>query len=289
MVEGARPPVEAGRFYPAEEREARRELQRCFEDARREVSAEGRGVRGIVVPHAGWVFSGVVAAAGVSLVPDDRDWTVYLLGASHRYRLEGPSVWTGGRFRTPLGDVEIAPQAEELAENAPFVADERPHRSEHSLEVVLPFLQFRLGDGFRIVPVLFDAADYGTALRAGETLGGVWDSASLMVVSSDFSHYPSYEDAIRVDTATVEALVTGDPERLLRRVEELESEGVAGLDTCACGLAAILAVLVAARKASGGVLRPERVLYMNSGDSVYGGRDRVVGYHAVAFREEVSG
>lgn len=287
MTEDVRLPAEAGRFYPAGEREARRELQRCFDEAGRQVEGPDRAVRGLVVPHAGWVFSGVVAAAGVSLVATDREWTVYLLGASHRYRLEGPAVWTEGAFRTPLGDVEISALAEELAKKDPFTADRRPHRAEHSLEVVLPFLQFRLGGTFRIVPVLFDAGDYATALRAGSALAEFWDSASLMVVSSDFSHYPSYDDAVSVDRRTLEAILTADPQRLLEETERLESEGVDGLDTCACGLSAILAVLVAARGASGGPLRPVPVLYRNSGDSAYGGRDRVVGYHAVAFREEV--
>jgi AmmeMemoRadiSam system protein B len=285
-----RQPAEAGRFYPANEREARRELQGYFSSASaRKLPVSGPGWRtsGLILPHAGWVFSGEVTAAGMLLLdPEEKYETVFLLGASHRSRLRSAAVWTGASFLTPLGEVPVSGQARELAECGGFAADPAPHGPEHSLEVILPFLQTRLRHPFAIVPVLFDAGDIHAALEAGPALAERWDRKSLMIVSSDFSHYPAYDAAVSADHQTLKGICSGRTEVLLESVRTTEEEGIRGLDTCACGLTAILAVMTAALRRTAGPVRPVPVLYMNSGDSPHGSRGEVVGYHAIAFGRE---
>jgi len=276
-----RMPKEAGRFYPANKEDALLELEQYFNIARDKVSDKRENILGLILPHAGWVFSGIVTAAGVYRLDPQREYkNIFLLGASHRFRLSYPSVWTGGNFKTPLGEVKISDKVKNLTDSKIFVEDLKPHIEEHSLEVIIPFLQYHLKKEFFIVPVLFDAADYETPFKAAVELSSFVGKDDLVIVSSDFSHYPSYKDAIKTDKKTLDLILEGDSYKLIEEIEKMLSD-TPGLDTCACGLAAILCLVEFAKKKNAKV---NGVLYMNSGDSGISGKNSVVGYHAIEFK-----
>ena len=254
-----RPMVAAGRFYPGRPEPLRRMihdfLKRCKPVARPAPKA-------IIVPHAGYPFSGPVAASAYARLATGRGDIdrVVLLGPSHYVQIEGLAASDAEAFATPLGPVPVDADAVHRICSLPQVAiDGTAHAEEHSLEVQLPFLQAVLGD-FKIVPlVVGDATDEQVA----EVIELLWDGpATRLVVSSDLSHYFEYSDARRLDEATRCA------------IEELRIEDISELQ--ACGRTPICGLLRVARRAG---LRPYAVDLRNSGD-IAGPRDQVVGYGA---------
>ena len=260
-----RPAAVAGLFYPSQPEALRDMVAKQLKEAGG-AHVAGR-IRGLVSPHAGYVYSGIVAAAGYRQV-DPSFKTVILLGPSHRFPLKGASIPDLKAYRTPLGDVPVAKlaftlQDEPLVESVPHA-----HSREHSLEVQLPFLQLILED-FHIVPILNNNAD-PEALAA--ILAPHVGEDTLVVASSDLSHYHSYEKAVSLDrlfTAAVPALKFSD------------------LSQCeACGKQAVLTLMhIAKIKGWDGLF----IDYKNSGDTA-GSKDQVVGYASIAFvdRKEAS-
>lgn len=214
----------------------------------------------LIVPHAGYLYSGPVAAAAYAASP--RVSRVVLVGPAHFVPCEGMVLPGVGAMRTSLGDVPVDTEGEELlGRHAVVGVDARAHAPEHSLEVQLPFLQV-LCPGFRVLPLLTGRVSYREAAEViGSHLG---DEATLVVVSSDLSHYLDYESARRRDERTAAAIVAGRPEALHHGD--------------ACGLTGIRALVAAAAQRGMGA----RCLDVrNSGDTA-GPRDRVVGYGAFA-------
>lgn len=264
-----RPPAVAGRFYSANPRTLAEEVRFFLADAR--APKLGR-VHALVAPHAGYACSGVVAGASYrvlgSLPAAPR--TIYLLGPAHWKAVHGIALASAGAFATPLGEVAVAvARVEQLAAlGGQYRIDDAAHAPEHCLEVQLPFLQTVLqtsaGD-LRIVPMLFDdAADPELAARdLCALLEGAPDD--LVVVSTDLSHYHSYQDAIILDHALLKALATGD----IPAANAGE----------ACGLLPILCLM---RIAEHFGWRPHLLAYANSGDTCGSPRE-VVGYGAVAY------
>ena len=261
-----RPPAVAGSFYPAEAEE----LEALVSDLLSGPPEPASRPRALIVPHAAYEYSGAVAAAGYRLVRPvpGVGARVVLIGPSHRSPLDGVAVPGADRFRTPLGDVRIDAELRARALRHPScVLSEEPHRYEHSLEVQLPFLQVRLGE-FSLLPIAFgrisvtDLADLLDALSETQE--------TLIVVSSDLSHYHDYETARELDSRTAEAILALDPDRL--------REG------SACGLTAIKGLIELARRRQ---LRVAQLGLANSGDTA-GPRDEVVGYGAFGFWAEDS-
>jgi AmmeMemoRadiSam system protein B/AmmeMemoRadiSam system protein A len=238
----------------------------------------------MIVPHAGYVYSGPVAAYGFKQLEAGECDVAVIVAADHQMPLSTPiSVWAEGGFETPLGvvpvDVELA--AALVAADPRITFDPGSHQSEHPIEIELPFLQ-RVCPGCRIVPVLMgtDSEEAVEALSEA-LLAVVPDRRVVIIASSDLSHYPSYIDARAVDGATLAAIETNDPNRVRETVNSLIKANVSNLDTCACGEGPIL---VAMRVAQGLGANTVSVLrYANSGDVPYGDRERVVGYGAVMF------
>lgn len=269
-----RPPAVAGRFYPADPQRLTRMVRTLLSEASgsaTRLETALAGVRALLAPHAGYPCSGVVAAAafgalGVSCAASSAPFTVYLAGPAHWAAVDGAGLSTLSAFATPLGEVPVARERVEalLAAGAPFCAADRAHAPEHCLEVELPFLQTVLRR-CSIVPLLLDeGAEPGQVAAAlGDALAA--DPHSLLVVSSDLSHYRAYEDARARDREFLAALEAGEQERVARGE--------------ACGLIGIRALLrIAARFGwTAHVLD-----YRNSGDTC-GGRDQVVGYGAAVF------
>ena len=279
-LEDNRPPAVAGAFYPGEPETLRGDVRQYLAAAKpRALAGE---LRAILVPHAGYVYSGQVAAEAFRQLAGD--WkTVVLLGPAHREAVRGASVWTGGSFLTPLGAVPVDEKlARELLEASDLFEDSRsPHQEEHSLEVELPFLQETLRT-FEIVPVLMNTEDLNVCRQVGRALAKVLARRkALLVISSDLSHYPDRETARRADRTSLLALERMEPEFLKMTSDILLERGDRELHCTFCGEAALLAGLEALNV--GGATRAEILRYANSADVPHGDPDRVVGYAAAAF------
>jgi len=241
-------------------------------------------VLAVISPHAGYVYSGQVAASAIGAVdPDRRYANVFLIGPSHRVAFEGAALFARGTFVTPLGKVRVNEEtaARLLRESTLFMVRDDAHVFEHSLEVQLPFLQVHLTKEFRIVPVVLGTDRPETCRKIAEALRPYLTPENLFVVSSDFSHYPSYAAAVTVDRETGEAIVKNSPDALLRVLADHERRDVPNLATSACGSSGLLTLLYMSSNISG--TSYEILQYKNSGDAA-GDRDRVVGYFAIALR-----
>jgi AmmeMemoRadiSam system protein B len=264
-LEGVRPPAVAGRFYPGDPRELARDVDELLAAAS---PHEGRP-KVLIVPHAGYVYSGPIAATAYANV---KAWgstirKVVLLGPAHRVHLDGLALASSAAFRTPLGDVPIdRALVDRVAELPRLIVDDEAHREEHALEVQLPFLQRVLGD-FTLLPVVVGRA---SPAEVADLLERVWGGdETLVVISSDLSHYHPYADAVAIDRATAAWIV--DAER-------------PGLDpNRACGARCIDGVIELGRR-SPGRFRCELLDLRNSGDTA-GSGSQVVGYGAFAVHE----
>lgn len=281
-----RDPVVAGSFYPASKSELIKQLDQLFDDVEsmKSVTLEPEGrVRAIVSPHAGYVFSGTVAASAVGFIPSDANYdNIFIIGSSHRVSFPGASVYTEGNYKTPLGTVKVNTElAEDVIRNAKvFSYYKAAHTSEHSLEVQVPFLQYHLGDDIRIIPVVLGTQNTGVCKDIADALRPYFKGNNLFVISSDFSHYPSYDDAIEVDKATVEGLLSGDPDTFLLTLRKNSELDIDNLATSMCGWTSGLVLLHLAKNEPD--LEFKHILYRNSGHSKYGDMSGVVGYHSVA-------
>lgn len=281
-----RDPVVAGSFYPATESALKKQLDQLFEDAasKRSVTLKPEGrVRAIISPHAGYVFSGSVAASAVGFIPSNTKYdNIFIIGSSHRVSFPGASVYTEGNYKTPLGTVRVNLElAEQLTENSKvFSYFKAAHSSEHSLEVQLPFLQYHLGNDIKIVPIVLGTQNSKICEEIANGLKPYFTGNNLFVISSDFSHYPSFEDAVEVDKATLQGLLSGDPETFLMTLRKNSEMNIDGLATSMCGWTSGLVLLHLAKTEPG--LEFKHILYLNSGHSDYGDKNSVVGYHSIA-------
>lgn len=252
MSEWVRIPAVAGLFYPADRKALRRSVKRCLNTAS---VGSGGPPAALIVPHAGYIYSGPVAGSAYSLIRSGTVRRVLLMGPAHRVRLEGIAASSASLWRTPLGDVPV-----ERPAGLPI--DDTAHAEEHSLEVQLPFLQSVLED-FTLIPLVVGRASGEEVAAVLESLRG--GPETLIVISSDLSHYHSYAQAQQMDRAASEAILTLNP-------AELTGEQ-------ACGCVPIRGLLQLAKQRG---LRAELVDLRNSGDTA-GPRDQVVGYGAYAF------
>jgi AmmeMemoRadiSam system protein B len=257
----ARKPAVAGLFYPSEPSELRAMIRRDL--AACEVS--GAVPKAVIAPHAGYVYSGPVAASAYARLALGREKLrrVILLGPSHRVPFRGLAASRDDAFETPLGAVPVdRPAIDTLLELSQVQVLDAAHAQEHSLEVHVPFLQVILG-AFTLVPLAVGDAGPG---EVAEVLLSVWGGEeTAIVVSSDLSHYHDYETAQRLDEATSRAIETLRP-------EDIQYED-------ACGRDPVNGLLHAARARG---LSATTLDLRNSGDTA-GSRDRVVGYGAYAF------
>ena len=281
MRQPARPPAVAGQFYPEDAKRLQAEVRALLAGA---VPARGERPIALILPHAGYVYSGQVAADGWRQAMDHRYDLVVLLGTNHTApAFAGASVFIGGRFRTPLGVAEVDEQAASglLAAEPDCTSDPRPHEREHSIEVQVPFVQVAL-PGAKILPVVIGCEDPGLCSRLGPALARlVARHKALVVASSDLSHFPAYADAVASDRAVLTAMAGLDPDALRRTIAAEMRAGRRGLDTCACGEGPALVAMTAAKAL--GATRGTVLSHANSGDMPLGNRHRVVGYGAVMF------
>ncbi len=263
----ARQPAVSGLFYPAEPEALRRQMRYLFEKApRKQITGT---VRGVVAPHAGYVYSGVTAAAGYSLLQGRSFETVIVISPSHRESFRGVSVYSGDAYETPLGTVKVdTAMRKELLRACPVAeSTEAGHREEHGVEVQLPFLQEVLGD-FMLLPIVMGDQDRKTCMELGRALGEILEGKdALVVASTDLSHYHSSRVAEAIERVAIEDVRRFDFEQLMTDLETGTTE--------ACGGGPTVAMMAALQKR--GVTHMEVVHHCNSGD-VTGDTRSVVGY-----------
>ena len=276
-----RPATQAGRFYESDARLLSHEVDSLL--ARHAQRSDDEDVAALIVPHAGYYFSGNVAASAYArLNPEKKYKRIFLLGPSHHEWLDGASV--NGEvdyYATPLGDVKVDRETARQLIQADSVFSYQPkaHDREHCLEVQLPFLQRHLGEVPPIVPIIISTNDYSKLKRMAEVLKPWFTEENLFIISSDFSHYPSYEDAYEVDAKTGEAVASGDVEQFIATIEANARSGKRNLSTSACGEFPIITLMLMLN----GQYQVKHIMYQNSGDIDNYDHSRVVGYHSFAF------
>lgn len=251
-----RPPAVAGAFYPGDEAELKATIEEYL-SAAKEVKLEGR-IRGMVVPHAGYVYSGPIAAYGYKLLAKQKPKEIAILGPSH-YAMFPGACESGFQFwDTPLGRVKV-----KSATGGPISVFPTAHGPEHCLEVQLPFLQAILGEKFEVWPLLCGEVD---PEELADAVMERMDKDTFIIASSDLSHYKSYDTARKIDAIANESVPALD-------IARFEREGDA------CGKTAILTLMHIAKKKK---WKGKLLDYRNSGDTA-GPKDQVVGYGCYAF------
>jgi len=270
-----REPVWAGRFYPAGPKALRHEIRllmrkaAALEKGAKNATSDTGRLCAVVFPHAGYGYSGVVAARSALEIEKDKDdfSTAIIMGPDHRVGFRNVALSEKSAWATPLGIIGVSPRAGLLRkEKDIFRPVEMSDQTEHSIEVVLPFLQVIKKD-FEIIPLVVGPCNISTVSRA---LDPMLDEHTLVVVSSDLSHFLTYDQAVKQDRATLQGIVRLDP--TLLRVSENR----------ACGKYPLMVLLDLAKRHG---WKPELLLYRNSGD-ITGERSRVVGYASIAFYEQ---
>jgi len=276
-----REPAVAGKFYEKDPGLLRNEVQELFDG--QESANSYADVRALILPHAGYVFSGQVAASALMKIDPEKHFkTIFLIASSHHFLFGNVSVYAGDAYRTPLGEVPVDKDvANKLIEKNDFV-EYAPvvHRSEHGNEVQIPLLQYYLKYSFKIVPIVITSQEPDTCKQLAKALEEYYQPENLFIVSSDFSHYPEYDIAVDVDAETAELICSKNAEKLYDAVKAFHDDGLPNLLTALCGWTSVLTLMHLAEDKK--LQDFNRVTYANSGDSEYGSKQKVVGYWAIA-------
>ena len=274
-----RPATQAGRFYESNPQKLSQEVDSFLAHCKCPLNGEKRAVVGLIVPHAGYYFSGNVAASAYRTLPADKPYKrIFLLGPSHHEWFDGASVNSeADYYATPLGNVKVDRETTRrlLAADSVFTYRKEAHNREHCLEVQLPFLQRYFATYSTlptkevppIVPIIISTNDYSKLERIADVLKPYLNEDSdeggnLFIISSDFSHYPSYADACEADARTGKAVESGDVEQFIEALEVNARSGKRNLVTSACGEFPIMTLLLMLN----GQYDVKHLIYQNSGD-----------------------
>ena len=274
-----RRPAVAGIFYPRDPFELNQAIERSFKDQRfgpnkLPPSGSKRRIYGIVSPHAGYLYSSAVAANGFYEVSSMEFDDVVMIGPNHYGIGTGAAIMNTGLWETPLGQVEINQELSSvISKNSEIIdLDDFAHSKDHCLEVQLPFVQY-IKKKFRIVPIILIMQDRQTAEDIGRSIAqSIINTKSLLIASSDFTHYESNSEAHRKDMELIKAILSLD---ILKFYTTLERENVS-----ACGYGAIASIMTAAKNL--GATKGELLKYATSGD-IIGDTNTVVGYSSIVF------
>jgi AmmeMemoRadiSam system protein B len=216
-----RQPVAAGRFYPADKATLSRDLTALFGECKK--PDRKRNVQAIISPHAGYVFSGKTAASAFSAIPVNASYeNIFIIGSSHIMSFDGASVYNTGDYITPLGRMMVNKEIAEklIKKNKVFNYPATSHLQEHSIEVQLPFIQYYFKKTPMIIPIIIGANNDITIKLIAEAVRPWFSSANLFIISSDFSHYPPYAEAIELDKQTALGIKSGKPAFFLNTLEK---------------------------------------------------------------------
>jgi len=263
----------AGSFYPGSAGEIRKTL-----DVLRERAGEQAWDRHppiLIVPHAGWIYSGLAAVRGLATLVGSQPSRAVLIGPAHRHYFLGFSISGYDGYETPLGRIPVDLQLQRtICDQTGFEFVEEAHEVEHSLEVIIPMIQYMLPGVKAILPILAGSVSRASIDMLADALAGLLDPMSdVVLVSTDLSHFYGYNEARDLDAETLNLITGGAGEALLER----SGEG----GRLACGYAGVVVAIGLARRWDLG--KPELLIYYNSGDSG-GDRNSVVGYASVAYR-----
>lgn len=256
MKEKIRKAIFSGGWYNANPKELSAEIKDYIEN----VKDVKKNVRAVIVPHAGYMFSGQVAAHSFKQIPADTK-KVFVLGTSHRYYLQGVCVSDYEYLETPLGSIKVSGEVKNLLREKHFSFIPEADRNEHSIEIELPFLKYVLGN-FEIIPLLVGAINH---IELADILDKYIDENSVIVISVDLSHFHSYPEAKQLDSFTIKAITSLDTDKIINA--EIDSPY------------AVLGVMELAKRKNWTV---ELLDYKNSGD-ITGDLKRVVGYASIIF------
>jgi hypothetical protein len=262
-----RSPAVAGLFYPDDPDSIHQQLQGFLHEVS-PVLEKDLPIRGVVAPHAGFPYSGLVAAYAYKAIAELKPSSVIIIGPSHRLHFDGAAIFNGEAFATPLGQVAIDNDyASRLQEYPGVLLQKNGHENEHSIEVQLPFLQHIYSHDYRIVPVALGSQDSNTIQQLATALKDTWEEQNLIIASSDLSHFYDYDKAMLMDSAFSSLLESGDIDGLWNAINEHRIE--------ACGFGGVLTLLHVLN--SWKEQHIEILKLANSADAS-GDRDRVVGY-----------
>jgi AmmeMemoRadiSam system protein B len=277
----SRLPAVSGIFYPSEPLELQRLIEQSFRDqkfgpGKIPPSEFKRRIYGIVSPHAGYVYSGAVAANGFYEVSSMDFDNVVMIGPNHYGIGTGVATMRNGVWETPLGGIEINPDlVSEISKSGIIDFDDFAHSRDHCLEVQIPFLQYiKKNKKIRIVPIILIMQDIKTAMDIGEAIAQSIRNTSnaLLIASSDFTHYESNDEAHRKDSELIKAILSLNISEFYTVLDRLA--------VSACGYGAIASVMKAAKDL--GATKGELLKYATSGN-VIGDMSAVVGYSSIIF------
>ena len=281
---GDRQSYAAGRFYESDSAALQATLKNLFNRAQ---SKRISDVLAIISPHAGYVYSGEVAAqAFKQLDPDKKYKNIFIIGSSHTTPINGASIYSVGDYITPLGKVKVNKQLanELISQNSYISFVPHAHKNEHILENQLPFLQYYLNTDFNIIPVSIGTQNEKVLKSLANTFAPYLNEENLFVISADFSHYPVYKDAQKADSATAYSILTNSVSSFDAALKLNDRLGYPGLVTSTCGSSAIKMLLYITENDR--KLHYHPLMYQNSGDAAIGNKNRVVGYFALALAKE---
>ena len=277
-----RQPCVTGSFYPSDYRELTKEIEEYFKEA---LPKATENVLAIITPHAGYVYSGLVAATSFNQIDPEKEYEhIFVIGSSHRTHFEGASIYSKGNYETPLGTVKVdLDLANKLIdENKVFTFNKEAHLQEHSLEVQIPFLQVKMKRDFKIIPIVMGTQSIKTINKVAKALKPYFNERNLFI-SSDFSHYPTYDDAVRVDEATANAIASNSPGEFMEAIRKNDEDNISNLATSICGWTSVLTLLEMSKDMADIEILP--LQYKNSGDVSFGDKSRVVGYWSMAIAQ----
>ena len=279
-----RDPVVAGSFYPENPEQLKGYLESLF--AQSEYIKTYNDILAVIVPHAGYVYSGKIAASGYNQIDPDKEYdNIFIIASSHRKVFKGASIYNQGDYVTPLGKVKVNRElaTKLINENEIFVFDPEAHSNEHSLEVQLPFLQYKMNKDFQIIPIVTGAQTLSEIKEISEALRPYFNKRNLFIISTDFSHYPNYEDAKIADKNTGDAILSNSVVNVINAINYNGSADYENLVTSLCGWPAVITLLNITEQDPG--IQTIHIDYQNSGD-VSEDKSRVVGYHSIVFAKK---
>jgi AmmeMemoRadiSam system radical SAM enzyme/AmmeMemoRadiSam system protein B/AmmeMemoRadiSam system protein A len=276
-----RKPAVAGKFYSGTKETLTNDLIHLFAPAK----PRNSDAVAVISPHAGYVFSGEVAASAINQINPDKTYkNIFIIASSHTTYFEGASIYNAGNYETPLGEVKVNTELcnELINNNSIFSFYPEAHKSEHSIEVQLPFLQFHLNNNFQIVPIILGSDGATTAKEIASILKPYFTEENVFIISTDFSHYPKYDDAVKTDLETANAICSGNPDSLINVISRSKKQNISTIATNCCAWPSVLTLMYLAENN----FDYNKIEYKNSGDSQYGDHDRVVGYWAISLTQK---
>lgn len=282
-----RPPAVAGQFYAGEKSTLKKQIEKCFNHVHGpgfipDIGKGPRQILGLVSPHAGYPYSGPIAAHGFArLAEDGKPGSIILLGPNHQGIGSGISIMTQGKWSTPMGEIDIDKNLAEKILNSIDIIDEDEisHSREHSIEVQIPFLQYVFGSELNIVPICMMMQDDETIEEIGKGIGSIlsetiFDNDVLIIASTDFTHYESQDTAVSNDRKAIDKILNLDWKGL---IDTISQENIS-----MCGYGPVSTMLKAVKEL--GSKQANLLKYATSGD-VTGAMSQVVGYSSIEVLE----